>query len=137
LVSEADIGRISRLIEKGRNVAATRRPAPPGVLGPDRVDSGAFTGWATQSLIFLESVLDSDHAYIRTFTKLAAEPTPSNADQGLEILQAVREDLEQGFLETEERFDPWLPIEIICNRFHLIARQLRAKHNPTTTLILI
>jgi len=134
LVSEADIERISRLIEKGRSVAATRRPAPRGVIGRDRVNSGAFTGWATQSLTFLESVLDSDHAYIRTFARLAATPTPSNADQGLEILQAVREDLEKGFLETEERLDPWFPIELICNHFHLIARQLRARHNGRPTL---
>ena len=133
MVSETDIERINSLIKKGKNVTATRRPAPSGVIGPDRINNGAFTGWATQSLTFLESVLDSDHTYIRSFSKLAEKPTPTHADQGLEILLAVHEDLTQGFLVAEESIDPWLPIETICNRFHLVARQLRARYNERQT----
>lgn len=134
MVSEADITRIDNLIKKGQAVAATRRPAPAGVIGSDRVDNGIFAGWATQSLTFLESVMNDDHPYVRSFAKLAEKPSPTHADQGLEVLRAVREDLAQGFLVTEESIDPWLPIETICNRFHLIARQMRARYNGRETL---
>jgi hypothetical protein len=64
LVSEADITRVDNLIKKGQEVAATRRPAPIGVIGPDRVDNGMFAGWATQSMTFLESVLNVEHPYV-------------------------------------------------------------------------
>ena len=134
MVSETDIERINSLIKKGKDVVATRRPAPTGVIGPDRIDNGIFAGWATQSLTFLESVLNSDHTYIRSFSKLAEKPSPTNAEQGLEILLAVHEDLSQGFLVAEESFNPWLPIETICNRFHLVARQLRSRYNERPTL---
>jgi len=134
LVTEADIVRIDNLIRKGQEVAATRRPAPAGVIGPDRVNYGLFTGWATQSMTFLESVLASEHPYVRSFAKLAEKPSPTNADQGLEVLRAVSEDLIKGFLEAEETIDPWIPIETICNRFHLVARQIRSRYNSRETL---
>jgi len=134
LVSETDIARIEKLIEKGRGVAATRRPAPAGVIGPDRIDNGMFAGWANQSMTFLESVLNLDHPYVRSFRKLAEKPTPTHADQGLEILRAVHENLMEGFPESNEIFDPWFPIETICNRFHLVSRQMRARYNNRETL---
>lgn len=134
MISEADITRIDNLIKKGQEVAATRISAPSGVIGPDRVNNGLFAGWATQSMTFLESVLKPDHSYVRSFAKLSEKPSPTHADQGLEVLRAVREDLAQGFLDTEERIDPWFPIETICNRFHIVARQIRARYNGRETL---
>jgi len=65
LASETDIARIEKLIEKGQGVAATRRPAPKGVRGPDRVDNGMFAGWVSQSMTFLESILSLEHPYVR------------------------------------------------------------------------
>jgi len=40
----------------------------------------------------------------------------------------------EGVLESNETFDPLFPIETICNRFHLVARQMRARHDNRETL---
>ena len=132
--SEKSIERLEQLIAKGESVLQTHCDLPRGVIGFPTLDSGAFTEWRTQSLACLTSLLGEGHVYVENFKQQVQKGYRDTVRSGIGILDATRQDLSAGFLSQEPDRNPLLLIEQICSRFHLIARQLRSRHDGRKTL---
>lgn len=90
--------RIERLLVKGTAVLRTHSPNPPGVIGFPTLSDRAFAEWRTQSLSLLTNLLGPKHTYVVSFEQKVEEGYVSSVEAGMGILNAVREDLEDGFL---------------------------------------
>lgn len=130
-----DSEKIQHLIEKGHGVLATHKPNPPGFIGFPTLDSGAFSAWQSQCLSFLEAKLSSNSPYVRAFQENVKQGYTGQVKAGIGILESFKEDLESGAMVSEETScDPMEPIRNLCERFHLVARQLRARYDGRDTL---
>ena len=131
-----NISRVDQLIAKGDATLRTHRPNPPNVIGFPTLDSGAFSAWQTQSLAFLHSLFGNVHPYVDHFKTKVTKGFRSSTQAGIGILQSVREDLANGNIPGAAAvpIDPLPQIEEICSRFHLVARQLRSRHENRETL---
>lgn len=132
----SDIEKLQMLIEKGNQVLSTHKPNPSNVIGFPTLDSQAFTAWQTQCLNFLENKLPPNSAYVRNFTKKIKSGHLGTVKAGIGILQSVMEDLGTEDVRNiqEKEYNPIEPIKNICERFHLVARQLRSRHDDRDTL---
>jgi hypothetical protein len=128
------IDRLDQLIKKGEAVLSTHRPNPPNIIGFSTLEAGVFNEWRTQSLSCLTSIVGQEHTYIVNFDKRVREGKLSQVKSGIGILMAVREDLTNGLLDHPSPADAIFIVEQMCSRFHLAARQLRARHENRETL---
>jgi len=131
-----DTDRVERLIEKGHETIATHCPNPPGVIGFPTLDSGAFSAWQSQCLNFLESRLPSNNPYTRAFQSKVKQGYRATVESGIGILQSLKEDLELSAIPsvTPLTHSPLDFIRSICDRFHIIACQIRSRHDHRDTL---
>ena len=89
------------LINKASQVLSTHRPNPPRVIGASTLASQEYANWRAQSLAFLIDLLGCDHVYTDEFrSKTKRFAYTSSVRAGMGILQAVLEDIDQGFIET-------------------------------------
>jgi hypothetical protein len=95
---------------------------------------GVFTGWRTQALACLTSILGPGHVYVEDFKDRIVKGYSGAASAGIGILKAAREDIASGYLDSAPEQSALLLIEQVCSRFHLVARQLRARHGGRSTL---
>jgi hypothetical protein len=127
--------KVEKLIQKGHEVLKTHRPNPNGVISFLDLDSQAFSAWQTQCLNFLESNLPSGNSYVNTFRERIKHSTSGTVKTGIGILESVKEDLETGDVGGEQSdYNPLPILTNICERFHLVARQLRSRKNSRPTL---
>jgi len=127
--------KISHLIEKGKGVLASHKPNPPNVIGFPTCDTGLFATWKTQSLSFLERQFSSTSPYYIEFQDKVQRPHRGSISTGIGVLEAVREEIESGDISTAS--DTKSPIQIIrniCDRFHLVTRQLRTRYSDRETI---
>jgi hypothetical protein len=130
-----DTEKVQRLIEKGYRVLATDRPNPPGVIGFPTLDSKSFSAWQSQCLNFLESRLPLSSPYARSFKEQVQKGYISSVKSGIGILESVREDLESSDIQEEKLLDnPVDKIQTLCDRFHLVCRQIRDRHSTRPTI---
>ena len=95
--------RLDSLIKTGEKVLATRHPPPAGVIAHDSVDDSLFQQWRTSSLAFMGSVLGSGSIHYREFEERCKYPSRYyEAESGLAILRAAKEDIEGGYLQKVE-----------------------------------
>jgi hypothetical protein len=124
-----------KLIEKGKAVLATHKPNPPNVIGFPTLDNAAFSEWQSQCLNFITRVAGKDHIYTQKFLSEVEEPYTSQANAGIGIIRAICQDLLSGALGQDAvEVDSIALVENICSRFHLVARQLRQRHEGRNTL---
>ena len=126
--------RVEQLIAKGKAVLRTHTPNPPNVIGFPTLDNGPFTEWRTQTLAFLTDQLGSGHTYVANFKQEVKEPYRSSAEAGIGILRAVCEDMLDIQTEVVPMAAPLLFLEQVCERFHIVARQLRSRREGRPTL---
>jgi len=119
---------------KGEAVLQTHRPNPPNVFGFPTLDSGAFTEWRTQALAFLVSILGDGHVYVENFRQQVNKGFQGTVRAGIGILKATKEDIDAGDLAKSPEQTPFILLEQICSKFHLVARQLRSRHDGRSTL---
>ncbi len=99
--------RLDSLITMGEKVLATRRSPLPGVLSGrgDYVKDGLFRQWRTSCLAFLNA-LPSDYVYCREFEGHCKdslyESFYHDAEAGVAVLRAAKEDIEGGYLQKVE-----------------------------------
>lgn len=133
-----NIERAKALIKQGEQVLVTHRPNRPGVIGFPTLDSGKFSAWKTRSLSFIESIVPSTNPYCVEFKCKISRPFYGEVEAGIGILTSVLEDLKQGFIEAaNDGSVPSNPIQLvrnICDRFHLIVKQMRQRHSDRETL---
>lgn len=129
------IEKLRRLIDKGNDVLRTERPSPPNVIGFPTLDTSAFAAWQSQCLSFLESMSPPMDSYLRSFRDRVQHGYVGSVRSGIGILESLKEDIETGDPSREaQACDPVQPIENVCDKFHQIVRQLRARHAHRTTL---
>jgi len=127
--------KIEKLIQKGHKVLKTRRPSTPEVINSGKLDSQAFSAWQTQCLNFLESNLPSGNSYVNAFRERVKQGFTNTVEAGIGILKSVKEDLETGDMGGgQSDHNPLRILTNICERFHLVARQLRSRHDSRPSL---
>lgn len=127
--------KLDMLVEKGSLVLKTHTPNPPGVIGFPTLSNGPFTAWKTQCISFLDSTFSTTNPYYLQFKESVQGAYINSVETGISILRAAKEEIEQGFALTPSNITP--PTEVIrniCDRFHLIARQLRSRYSERETL---
>lgn len=131
-----DIERVQRLIQKGRDTLATHSPNPPGFVGFPTLDAGTFSAWQSECLSFLESRLPSDSHYTREFRDKIKQGYTGTVESGIGILQSVKEDLQLSAIPsgTPPAQNPLELVRGICDRFHLVVRQMSSRHDNRNTL---
>lgn len=123
------------LIKKGQDALSTHKSNPPNVIGFPTLNAGAFTAWKTQSLSFLERLLSSTSPYYLEFQEKVKSPYKSAAETGIGILSAVKEEIASGDIGSAiDRNSPIEQIRNICDRFHLVSRQIRERHDGRETI---
>lgn len=127
--------KLEKLIEKGKAVLATHKPNPPNVIGFPTLEVSVFTTWKTQTLSFLEAIFSSSSPYYLEFSEKVKKPYQSAVQTGLGVLEAVRDEInEAGATNVSDTANPIALIENLCNRFHLVATQLRTRHGARETI---
>jgi hypothetical protein len=133
------IDKLQLLLQKGERVLGTHRPNPPSVLAAARVQTAEFSEWRTQSLSFLTGLLGSNHVCTVDFEAQVKNSLVKDTQRGIGILRGVVEDLPE-ILRTTNTAKCSLEgsalssLALICERFHLVASQLRARHDSRPTL---
>lgn len=127
--------KVEHLIEKGRVVLAYHKPNSPGVIGLPTCDPGLFPTWKTQSLFFLGRQFSSTSPCYLEFEDKVRRPFTTSISTGIGILEAVKEEVESGDISSAlDTKNPIQIVERICDRFHLVARQLRERFNERETI---
>jgi hypothetical protein len=98
LVEERLLKRLDHLILKADEVRQTHRPNPPLYIDHPTLNHGAFMGWRAQAHSFLTGLLGAEHVYVENFISKCEWSYVQHLDAGQEILRAVREDVEGGYL---------------------------------------
>lgn len=89
------------LIDKASQVLSTHTPNPSNYVGFPTLAGQEYANWRSQSLVFLTDLLGSDHVYTNDYRDKTKEfDYAESVRAGLGILQAVLEDIDQGFIET-------------------------------------
>lgn len=99
--------RFNSLISMGEKVLAIRHPPPQTVAAGDFVESALSQQWRTSSLAFLKSVFGLDGIHYRDFEERCKSLDKgwsqyNDAERGLAILRAAKEDIEGGYLQKVE-----------------------------------
>jgi len=94
--------RLDSLISMGEEVLATKYDKlSGGMVDRDRVNAGLFQQWRTSSLAFL-NILPSEYIYRHEFEGNCKDSSYDDAEQGVAVLRAAREDIEGGYLQKVE-----------------------------------
>ena len=88
------IRRVNQLLEMGQKVLSTRRRDEY----IEWVDSGAIKGFRSASLSFIERVYGPEHTHYKEFSSSTEGYHPEDAGRGIAILQAIRTEIEGGWL---------------------------------------
>ena len=130
-----DLEKLQKLIDKGSDVLRTHRPNPPNVIGFPTLDSGAFSAWQSQCLNYLESKLSQTSPYVLGFREKVKQGYTGSVKSGIGILESLKEDFEAGDMSPlEPGYNPIQMIANICERFHIVARQLRSRYEDRSTI---
>ncbi len=96
------LDRLNSLISTGDRVLATKYDKHVGgMIHLDRVDAGLFQQWRTSSLAFLNT-FPSEYIYGCEFEGTCKESGYDDAERGVAILRAAKEDIEGGYLQKVE-----------------------------------
>ena len=100
MATENILGRLDSLIEMGEKVLATRHLASPP-FGGYYVEDALFRQWRTSALAFL-NVLPSEYVYYREFEANCKTTYYDQANRGMAVLRAAKEDIAGGYLQKVE-----------------------------------
>lgn len=90
------IERVDQLIQEGLIVLGTKTPGTWG----DWVDSGPMSGFRAAGLSFIHQVYGEQHPHFSEFSKGTNEARPHCASKGIAILNAVKDEIEGGWLQS-------------------------------------
>ena len=122
--------RVDALIKKGEELLRTEKRSP---YGSDGVDSQLDAEWRSQSRVCLDQVFGPTHAYAESFASETSSAGYSFAVRGgLGVLQAAREDLEHGYLDTVQTM---ATAEVFANFIDQAEHLLQTDHHiPAASL---
>jgi hypothetical protein len=129
---------IEDLIRKGQEVAKTEKYY--STIGVSEVNQSLFTSWTAQVEQFFMDNIDEKNAFIVKFKENVTNPNLFCHDKDT-ILTGVRllQDLMKYLIDNPnysktQKGDSIAQIELICNRFHQIVRQLRRRYDNRNTI---
>ncbi len=128
--------RIEQLIEKGQEVLKHREPDYPNVIAPSTVDNQKFYAWHIQALQYLSDNLSPDNIYLQSFRDKASKNYPSQVENGIGILESIKEDLDLNLISADSNCDnnDYESLINIFEKFHSLVRQLRIRRENRETL---
>jgi len=88
------IVRVNQLVDQGKSVLATRHTT----YDREYVDAGKIKGFRSAALSFIERVYGRDHTHYREFSAAVDGFGPEDAQIGISILEAIRDELDGGWL---------------------------------------
>jgi hypothetical protein len=94
--SEDLVKRVDELIEMGSKALSTRNYK----YDIESLDSGAIKGFRAASLSFIDRVYGSNHPHFKEFQENTKDYYPSDAENGIAILRAIRSEIDGGWLFT-------------------------------------
>jgi len=93
------LNRINQILEKAKRVAATRHNiSTSNFFAPDTLDRTIFFEWKNNAQNFVILVCGENSSYYRDFADKVKHEYPSDLEAGIGILNALKEDLELGYL---------------------------------------
>ena len=125
-----DIEKVQHLIEKGQILLT------PVTSAAKYVDQAGFYSWRSQCIGFIYAsglTQDQKRVYSHEYQRNVYFYSLEHVKNGIEYLKSIKEDLETKSV-VQERFNPIDLISNLCERFHLVARQLRSRHNGRDTI---
>ncbi len=130
--------KIEGLILKGRDVLNSVVTLPSGVFAPTTVDNQKFYSWQTQVIQYLSSNIPGENSYVDGFRTHVINNYPSHVKSGLGILQSVLEDVSDLNVvllkKNAETNGALKSLENLFDRFHLLVRELKRRHDHRHTL---
>ncbi len=116
------------LINKAGQVLATHTPNASNYIGFPTLAGQEYANWRSQSLAFLTDLLGPDHIYTSEYKEKTKEfAYEESVNAGMGILQAVLEDIDQGFIETVRKL---IAAELLSDLFeqaeHLLENGYKA-----------
>lgn len=89
--------RVDELIELGNAALVTGKP---NALGGENLDLEPFYKFRTASISFILKLYGESHPYLSEFSEHAKNSQPSCAKRGIGILSAIKDEIENGWLNT-------------------------------------
>lgn len=130
-VNDELLKRITALVKKGEAMPALHDPDQIG--GEPNHDRRTFNEWKSQSLAFLVAVLGGEHTYTVQFEKEVLQPCVYYSQSGIGILNAVKQDIENGYL-TELR--TLISAEVFSNFLDMATHLLEQQYyHPAASLV--
>ena len=99
-MQEKLLKRVDELITQGNAVLETQSSK----AGLTMVNNGLFAGFRTASLSFLHKLFTSNHIYCSDFNKNVNCSGPSYVEHGINILESVKKELEDGWVSELKDF---------------------------------
>jgi hypothetical protein len=94
------VRRADEILSMGSSVISTRYSDGPGGYAVSYVASAPMAGFRAAVLSFLQGVVGRDHPHYQEFEKETRDSFLGNAERGIAILQAVRDELAGGWVFT-------------------------------------
>lgn len=99
------------------------------------VDIVEFSRWQSTALQALEDAGDNTHSYAATFREKTRSANSVAVQAGLGILTAAIRALSTGTISASAvHFEAENAIDLILERFHLVAHELSKRHDKRTTI---
>jgi len=93
------LNRINQILEKAKKVAVTRHNiSTDNFVAPDTLDRTIFFEWKNNAQNFIVLVCGENSSYYKDFVDKVKHEYPSDLEAGIGILNALKEDLELGYL---------------------------------------
>lgn len=89
--------RIDFVISKGTAALATKKYSG---TGSDYVDTGLYAGFRSASLSVISTIFGETHTYFKEFDRSVKNSYVYNIETGINILQSLRHEVENGWLTT-------------------------------------
>jgi len=126
--------RIETQIAEGTELLKTARDRSNAIRTESYVDTSLFISWQARSLSLLVSYLPASQEYEKAF-RAEVSPLANGVKAGINLLKAMLQDANDGTIaEVVVPQSPVGALELITNRFHQVAKQLRSRHDNRPTL---
>lgn len=138
---ERFVEKIKNLIKDGETVRATKRVSNGGALVPTTTyyDTEKFKGWVSDALTVLEfyQIHTAGDKLISDLLEVK-HASERNINAVQEQLKSILKAVEEGYIEIggagKSKQDAEIILQNVFNKFHKVARQLRARYDSRETL---
>jgi hypothetical protein len=135
--------KFEELEQQGNRVLSTRtvtQPPPNVIAGPiDSVDRSLCGEWGNRVIAAVEAGFGKDHEFYARAVQFTKHPWDTgDATKVLALVRGAITCIDDGFVGAKAgAVDAVANVERLCERFHSIAREIRARHADRATLSVV